>query len=183
MKHPIPDQHIVLDIETLSTRPGALILSIGAVLLTRSGIEDTFYRVIDSGSSARAGLRCDIPTITWWISQDKAAQAHAFDSAAAINIHLALREFHNFLPTHTNYWLWGNGADFDNAILEAAYQAIKAPLPWKYFQNRCLRTLRALHPDLEPPAFPAEHIKHHALHDAQHEAEHLYEILVDSYGF
>lgn len=182
-KPAIANRHIVLDLETLGTRPGAIILTIGAALLTRAGVEDTYYRVIDPASCVTAGLKCDISTIKWWMRQDQAAQDHALDEDAAVSLDTALTEFAHWLPLSGDYHLWGNGADFDNAILENAYHATDSTVPWKYYQNRCFRTLRALHPEIEAPEWPEGNIKHHSLHDALHEAEHLYEILVESYNY
>ena len=67
--------------------------------------------------------------------------------------------------------VWGNGADFDNAILRNAYTAVNRELPWMYYNNRCLRTLRGENPDVAKPAFVGT--PHHAGDDARNQAEHL----------
>ena len=74
------------------------------------------------------------------------------------------------------YEIWGNGADFDNPILEAAYDLLKMPAPWKYNEGRCYRTLKSLFPTVV--AIPqAANAKHNALLDAKNQAEHASRIL------
>lgn len=178
------NHHVILDLETLGTRPGSVILTIGAVLLSKSGIEDNFYRAIQIESCAAAGLKIDPSTLLWWMDQEKPAIDAAFHDEAAITLDQALQEFAIWIPaSFAKVPLWGNGANFDNSLLEAAHLAAQLPVPWKYSQDRCFRTLRALHPEIEAPEWPTDSIKHHALHDAQHEAEHLYQILTTAYAY
>jgi len=74
--------------------------------------------------------------------------------------------------------MWGNGSDFDNIILEGAYlRANKLP-PWSYRQNRCYRTISALHPEMPRDSFKeSDSIAHHALHDAKTQVKHAMSIL------
>ena len=50
-------------------------------------------------------------------------------------LHIALQSLAVFLGE--NAILWGNGSDFDNAILANAYRAIGQQQPWKFWNNRC----------------------------------------------
>jgi hypothetical protein len=70
--------------------------------------------------------------------------------------------------------VWGNGASFDCVILGNAYRAVGDEPPWKYFNERCYRTAKAM-----LPAVPFERIgtHHHALDDAASQAQHLIKML------
>ena len=87
MKPDHPDAtHVSIDIETLGTAPGSVILTIGAVAFNRhgliperNGILGTFYQRIDLDYSLRAGLTVDASTLRWWFSQPQATQDEVFD--------------------------------------------------------------------------------------------------------
>ncbi len=70
--------------------------------------------------------------------------------------------------------IWGNGAGFDQPILSAVYRAVGVVQPWKFFNERCYRTLKNLY-----PGFPYTRPKlaHHALEDAKAQAVHAVAIL------
>lgn len=70
--------------------------------------------------------------------------------------------------------IWGNGADFDNVILASVYKRIGMEQPWLYRNNRCYRTLKALHPEI-----PIERVgtHHNAVDDAESQARHLLAIM------
>jgi hypothetical protein len=48
-------KNVMIDIETLGTRPGSVILSIGACRFGADGIGEEFYRAIDVLDSLMAG--------------------------------------------------------------------------------------------------------------------------------
>ena len=67
---------IMVDLETLGTAPGSVILSIGAVRFdVEKGLLDEFYVNIDVESSQRLGLTIDGDTVMWWLKQSDAARA------------------------------------------------------------------------------------------------------------
>jgi hypothetical protein len=69
--------------------------------------------------------------------------------------------------------LWGNGADFDNALLACAYKAAALIPPWAYVNNRCFRTMRKEHAVVEPLKLG---VHHNALDDALHQTRWLQKI-------
>lgn len=70
-------QHIVIDLETMSTKPTAAIVSIGAVRLD-AGFNLTkdpyFYERVSLQSSMDCGLSVDAGTILFWMQQYHAAE-------------------------------------------------------------------------------------------------------------
>ena len=70
--------------------------------------------------------------------------------------------------------VWGNGAAFDNVILAAAYSRQRMQCPWRRPNDRCYRTLKALHPEIE---FERVGEHHNAIDDAVSQARHALKIL------
>lgn len=67
-------RNVMIDLETFGTRPGSVIVSIGAVEFSMDGIGEAYYRAIDVASSLLAGLTIDEITVKWWREQDILAQ-------------------------------------------------------------------------------------------------------------
>jgi hypothetical protein len=135
--------HVMVDIETLGTRPGDVILSIGAVKFSvADGITDKFYTTISVTSSKDAGLRAQKSTLEWWEKQSPEARTAAFKGEYPLDAALAM--FTEWLPPADTAVIWGNGANFDNTLLAAAYRAVKAEVPWKFWNDRCYRTVSSM---------------------------------------
>ena len=173
------ETHIMLDLETLGTAPGSVILSIGAVKFGNGAIQSRFTRHIHPASCERAGLTCDAATALWWMKQSEAArQALITHQKTAVQLEQALLDLMawlNDLGDIRQRLIWGNGASFDCTVLAAAYRACHISLPWRYSGERCYRTVKALHPEI--PEAAREGIHHDALADAEHQANHLMQLL------
>lgn len=170
----LDDINVMLDIETLGVRSDAVIISIGAVVFTPTGLsEDTFYMPVGAQSCVDAGLKIDVSTVVWWMQRSRAARAvFAGQGEGVMPLDFVLKRFASWLPGDAR--VWGNGAGFDNVILGNAYAAAVMSRPWPYTADRCFRTVRALSPHVE--ADPFEGTPHHALDDAKHQARHLLKI-------
>lgn len=172
---------IMLDLETLGTSPGCVILSIGAVPFNSTGAQDNvFYDRISSADSKAHGFIVEEATEKWWKLQDPSAYKEA--TSGTLEIEEALVRFASYLEKFkTPVKIWGNGADFDNAILAFAYKKLGIPVPWRYSNSRCYRTLAALFPTTKKPA-SASHV---AVEDARIQANHaarmisLHELIFD----
>jgi exodeoxyribonuclease VIII len=162
----------MIDLETLGTIPGCTILSIGAVEFSvEHGLGREFHVYIDRKSCKIHGLKEDQSTIEWWKAQSEEAKAifDKVDSPDAKPLPIALSDLLRWI----DYWnrnkvrVWGNGSDFDNAILAVAHAQIGVPLPWKFWNNRCFRTLKNL---VQVDAVERVGIYHSALDDAKTQA-------------
>lgn len=166
---------VMVDLETMSTRNNAAIVSIGAVKFWLNVDQDSFspdqffHMAVDLASSQDAGLDVDAETVKWWMQQDKEAQK-ALDRG--VDLDQALKAFSSWFPKDA--YIFGNGATFDNVILRSAYAATKLPYPAIYKQDMCYRTLCRMS-DVEPLKFDG--VKHNALHDAMAQTKHLMAIL------
>jgi hypothetical protein len=164
------DLHIMLDLETLGTTPGCAILSIGAVKFNHERLLGEFDEVIEPQSAQASGLRIDGDTVLWWMSKSDAARK-AITGGNRKHIFVVLEAFAKWVnfPADRTY-LWGHGADFDNVILDAAYRATKIVRPWGKYNNRCFRTLKAMHPEIQ---MTYKGVAHNALDDAKNQARHV----------
>jgi len=135
-----------LDLETLGTRPGCVIATIGVVeldLARRSPSVSQFYRRITISSCLKAGLKIDAETLQWWLAQEPAAFREVFshETDHRHDLEPALRELSDYLGPQPI--IYGNGPTFDLGILTAAYEAVGLTVPWQYRHERCLRTEKA----------------------------------------
>lgn len=167
------------DLETLSTRPGGVITSIGATKFDENGpYGEPFYMRIDMQSCVDAGLLIDVDTVKWWMKQsDEARSEFQKESSFLIYVLEAFSVWCEapFTPTgyaaNPNLELWGNGANFDNALLKTAYDKVGMEAPWMFWNDRCYRTLKAMYPHIKMPARVGTH--HNALGDAISQVNHL----------
>ena len=163
--------NVMIDLETYSTRPNAAIASIGAVKFEDEKIVDTFYCTIDPASCRAAGLHFEKSTLEWWSKQSKEARASLLKDN--IDLEEALTNFEAWygnksLPT------WGNGAAFDNVIMDSAYRALDRKRPWLPWEDRCYRTMKNM---VNIPIDKREGTYHNALDDALTQTKHLQKIL------
>jgi inhibitor of KinA sporulation pathway (predicted exonuclease) len=167
--------HCMVDLETLSTLHNARILSIGAVLFNKDGIFDEFYRAIrvpniDCLRREKSVFDVSDQTLLWWSEQSEEAKAVFWDPEA-IELRQALEEFSDFLsPIKDNVLMWGNGASFDNAILSTAYNLMGLEQPWKFWNDRCFRTIKNM---FLVETMKREGTHHNALDDARFQAQQL----------
>lgn len=150
---------IMLDIETLGTKPGSIVFAIGAVPFNPRGVseDEAFYAEINVKSAAYFGLTRDSATISFWLDQPVATR----EIAGWFRVHDDQGDGIIVALTRLTDWfldrradgsraarrVWGNGAGFDVPILEAAYRAIGDAAPWEFRGVRCFRTLRSIFPN------------------------------------
>lgn len=154
-------KHVMVDIETLGSKPGSVILSIGACEFNSNGITSHFYTRIDVGSSILNGLTVDQDTVNWWKAQDGEAVHAALYQGDGDHLDYALNKFAKFVDKDT--YLWAKGPDFDCVLLGEAYKAAGIKVPWSFRNTRDVRTILDLS-DL--PAITYNGHKHNALSDA-----------------
>lgn len=175
-------KHVMIDLETLSTQPNAVVISIGAVIFSPEtgevGPEIKFN--VMSESSQDAGLHIEAKTVQWWFSIPQAARDRLNDPTPQTLLS-ALESLNMWLLSKagTDFFIWGNGATFDNVILRNAYKAVNLHAPWPYRRDACYRTMKAMFPHvkLEQKGTP-----HDALDDARHQALHLCQIFASIRG-
>ncbi|MEY1162478.1 3'-5' exonuclease [Providencia manganoxydans] len=171
-------KHLMLDLETMSNKSNAAIVSIGAVAFEPSEAEigPAFYQVVDLRSCERAGLHIDADTVLWWMKQSSEARAEIV--GVGYELEEALGDLNHFAERFLtdDVQVWGNGVDFDNIILRNAYDAVDIEPFWKHWNNRCVRTIVELgrNAGIDPKKTLAlEGEQHNALADAIHQAKYV----------
>ncbi len=162
----------MLDLETLGKTPGCAILSIGAVEFdpATEKLGDEFYTVVNRASCLSKGMHECPETLDWWARQSpEARKVLAEAEASRQGIGGALVSFAGYLQKYgkRDLCIWGNGADFDVPIIKAAYDVVKMPLPFLWYNSRCYRTIRAI---TKTPSRPFDGTAHNALDDAKDQA-------------
>lgn len=175
----------MIDIETLDTRPSAVVLSIGVVLFNRRNPEVPFKELnLKFGKKEfrdeqlMMGRTVDKDTVRWWKGQDPEAKK-LFKQANVSSVFEALEKLSAFiLGEKVNLLVWGNGANFDNVIVASMYDSFGMEAPWKFWNDRCFRTFKGEHGHIaRPPAF--EGVKHDAVDDARQQARYLQAIYTE----
>lgn len=140
---------VMLDLETLSTRPNAVILSIGAVKFDpytdRIDVEEGLDLRIDVDEQTALGRDVQEETVKWWETQPREVQEAAFGSDGRIRVKDFIRALNKFLVGADN--IWAQGPAFDIVILEDLYRQLGIPTPWQFWQIRDSRTLFGVHGD------------------------------------
>lgn len=163
--------HLMLDLETLGTDPRSVILSIGAVFFTETEIGKKFYVELDADEQTEYFKRkVSMNTVAWWIDQDDDAK-QLFSNPDKKMFGIALSELHDFIGEEAaTVEVWSNGASFDIPMLNTAFHDVGLPTPWRFYNERCYRTMKNLVPGVPKPDVGT---KHNALDDALAQALHL----------
>lgn len=178
-------KHVMIDLETMGLRPDAAIVSIGAVRFERClgedlsndiKVLDKFHTAVSLRSCTSLGLTTDQSTVDWWQKQSAEARS-SWQQDGAPTLPDALSAF--------NAWVlqsgpasaiapWGNGADFDLVLLKSAFNAIGADPPWRYYNQKCYRTIKSI---FQVAELPRDGVYHNALDDAVHQTTVLRQIV------
>jgi hypothetical protein len=184
--------HIMLDLETMSTAPDAAIVQVGAVRFDlETGIVCSpathakftppeqsptpalghwFERTVALQSSLLAGGRIDPDTVAWWRKGHAEAKISIESNAERLGV--VLSAFSTWYPPGAI--LWSHGAAFDVPVLDCAYLSLgnlfPITAPWSYRDVRDTRTLFWL-AELAGWQKPKRETAHTALADAVAQAE------------
>lgn len=171
--------HLMIDLETMGTNSNAPIVVIGAVFFDpQTGeIGPIFYVVISLVDAMDKGAVPDGSTIEWWLAQSSEAR-----SATLVNqipLDDALLQLREFIDENSGEFfvrVWGNGANFDNVILRRSYERQGIPCPWRWSNDRDVRTIVELGKAIDfdaRTAIPFEGVRHNALDDARYQAKYV----------
>ena len=137
---------VMLDIETLGTNSGSVILSIGACFFNpvTGKIGEKFLRAIDLKSSIDKGFSINGDTLAWWLRDNPEALKSTIDVEGKESITEALVSFMNFCDTYgqiAKVRLWANDPSFDTAMIMKACEMCDVEYRLKFWNNRCVRTI------------------------------------------
>ncbi|EPE5778147.1 3'-5' exoribonuclease domain-containing protein [Escherichia coli] len=168
--------HLMIDLETMGKNPDAPINTLAGKFFDPATGEmgPEFSKTIDLET---AGGVIDRDTIKWWLKQSREAQSAILtDEIPLDDALLQLREFIDENSGEFFVQVWGNGANFDNVILRRSYERQGIPCPWRYTNDRDVRTMVALGLVMDFDArsvITFEGERHNALHDARYQAKYV----------
>lgn len=143
--------NVAVDLETLGTTPGSIIVSIGAVKFTddfphmqvlddsmdgqmRHQMQNEFYRVISVSSAGAVGLTFSHKTMAWWMRQGAQARQALIDALEggdhAQDIRQVMGDFKAWIEagqTMDEIWAWGQ---MDITMLTALYDRMGVADVW-----------------------------------------------------
>lgn len=130
----------MIDIESLGTKPGSVVLAVAAVVFNPYSNEtgEDFYVNIDRTSAEEHGLKVDRATELWWAKQDQSARDALLVSPKPLP--KALMLLRKLIIKEGCTRIWCQGANFDAVLLEACFQAAGIEVPWSYYNVRDTRT-------------------------------------------
>ena len=174
--------HLMIDIEAFGKKADSPVVSIGAVFFDPStgNTGSEFYKVISLESAMASGGVPDASTIIFWLKASPEARSElVMDDAIPLDdALLQLNEFigENAVNGPDSVQVWGNGATYDNVLLEASYDRTGITCPWKFWNNRDVRTVVELGKAVgcEPRyeiLFDGE--PHKAISDALHQVKYV----------
>jgi exodeoxyribonuclease VIII len=160
----------MVDLETLGTRYGSPIVTLGAVLfdpLTQNTADElmktSILRRIDMKDAIDYSLGVDADTLRWWFNQKDDA-IKALVTGSTVTLKQALVDFADFATARDERvlgrpggrfdfdvakypvakLLWAKSPDFDAKMLEYAFDRLGLRNPFSFKDYRCVRTLQDL---------------------------------------
>ena len=166
---------LMIDLETLSLRPTAAIIQIGAVVFdTDTGKLNKGFEINLKEKARSTNQHVDKDTLEWWtkVDPERAAMYEKIQKTGVKKLKLALDPFVEWCKKQRFSSVWANGAAYDIPIIEHALKSTGTEVPWSYRQIRDMRTLKVLFDPEEccgvDPVKP-----HDALSDARAQAEYV----------
>jgi hypothetical protein len=133
---------VMLDLETLSTSPNAVILSLGAVVFDPHSLsppKDWILLKFDVDDQTARGRHVQPDTLEWWGRQNPEAIEAAMSTEDRTSVLDCLDQLTRFV-LHADE-IWCQGPVFDIVILEDIYRQYQQHVPWPYWKIRDSRTL------------------------------------------
>ena len=160
--------HGMIDLETLSTRPNAVILSLGAIKFdpyTQAEPYDPLYFKVDVDTQTAMGRHVMQDTLDWWATQPEHIREEALGESDRMDLDYTIKAINKWAVGVEVFWC--QGPLFDYAILQNLYAQLNRPCPWQYWAIRDSRTLFSLYKETDVIKLDA----HNALADCDYQAK------------
>ena len=139
--------HVMIDIETLSTTPDAVVMSVGAVKFdpkaTSPPTNKTLWRP-DIDEQTERDRHVSESTLEWWSKQPAHIQEDAFSDDHRVEVLSFMKELNRYCVGAEK--IWCQGPQFDLLILENLYSQWGHHYGWQFWQVMDCRTLFQLMP-------------------------------------
>ena len=159
---------ICVDLETGGTSQDAAILALACQAFDPydpSNLPDPLVLAVEPEENDKYERTWSGATIQWWSRQPEALSI--LSSLPISTLPRLARLFTEYCVNNRVTAIWANSPSFDLAILRHLYCSLEMRFPLSYWQERNIRTIKALLPAQFHPPFIG--IKHHPLDDVLHE--------------
>ena len=176
------NNELMIDIETLGTDYGCIILSVACVSFNPVTGENLgeYYNAINVDDSKKLGFTTDVDTLHWWMKQSKEAYNDA--TSGKMHPYEVVKELNDFIASNSSKKtkVWANPTQFDLTILSAYYDRLDIKKAWAHWNERCLRTTVDILHGKEIKDFVLKNAnkttRHNALYDCYLQIQYLTEI-------
>lgn len=166
---------LMIDIETLANKRGAVVTQIGAVFFNRlkGGIGPQRLWNLSVEAQMAAGFTMSADTVMWWMRQSTDARMSWAGEEAAMSALLPSEAMQALVA----FWwenatggckVWANSPSFDLVILDALWERTRVKAPWTFRDELDVRTLKLICPNAE---WPKPEVAHRADDDAKAQAK------------
>lgn len=149
---------LMFDLETLDTKPSAVVLSVGAVVWETTLMDtghlhwepiERFMRVLNIQEQVDRQRTVSQSTLLWWQRQDSRAAAEAFNPERQ-PVEAVLNNFNAFVSRYSGAMeragdqinaFWASPVAFDMPIWEDLAMTFSNYVPWRYNQRYDVRTV------------------------------------------
>jgi hypothetical protein len=149
---------MMFDLETLDTKPSAVVLSVGAVVWETMfnpsteelsyEITERFLRVLNIQEQVDRSRTVSQSTLLWWQRQDRTAQQEAFNPVRQ-PVEMVLNDLRGFVDQFADPAVgdeginrfWASPATFDFPIWDDLAMTFGNYVPWSYRQKYDVRTV------------------------------------------
>src|SRR6185437_15722245 len=135
--------HMMIDLETLSTSPRAVIVQLGCCVFdfdTGAAVPGSDFQANVSVDECLAlGGEVHGSTVMWWLNQSEAARWSITEPPQALNV--VLSWVTQIYDRYACEAVWSQGAAFDVVVVEHYYRALRREPPWRYSAVRDTRTV------------------------------------------
>lgn len=165
---PYPD--LMIDLETLSTQPDAVVLQVGWVFFDRYAGERIMFErgwYLDVDEQVNMGRHIDMATVHWWMDQPNYQAQRTAERQSLSDAMAEMNEIWNSAATsHTQ--VWAKGVSFDIGIWRTLL-----PEFWSFRNIQCLRTAKLLAADMGVTVHNENSNPHDAVADARSQAKEV----------
>lgn len=135
--------HLMIDIETLSLEPNAVVFQIGAVVFDMSGnINSEAIYHVDILPQIMKGRHFDPETQKWWMQQDPSAWWRQLLNTNTVEFAIfGINDLHEQYQCSS---VWANSPSFDCVTLRSLAKDFGTELRWDFRSEMDLRSLKKI---------------------------------------
>lgn len=166
------NKSLMIDIETLDTKPSAIVLSVGGCFFDLDNpnttiqelYQNSIYLELNPKEQENKNRTISIDTLTWWLNND--LNLKAFFENISINTGRNLKLLSDFIISNQIKSVWSKSPSFDMNILDSLFSDFNMTFPIGFRDRFDVRTVLEIRKLTEISKIKLQGNGHHALNDA-----------------